>query len=70
MAGGMGHRPLLAPAGHPAEDQLRVPFLTHLRTNAETLADARTEALYQRIGTFDQLQYSFDAVGVFEVDGE
>ena len=62
--------PVLAPAGHPAVDQSRVPGQDRLRSQAQPLHDARTEPLDQDIGPRREVHARWPAVRVLEVDGD
>ncbi len=68
VTGGLRIRPVLAPAGHPSEHQLRVPGVTGIRADSETFHHAGAEPFDQRIGRLDEGEQRLDAVGVLEVD--
>ena len=50
MTGGLRQRPVLAEAGHAAEDELRVDLQKLFGSEPETLHDAGSEALDQGVG--------------------
>ena len=68
VPGGMRDRPVLAPAGHPAVDQLRVAREADIGGEAEPLHDPRPKPLDQRVGPVDQPQHRRDRVRVFQID--
>ncbi|MNP50811.1 hypothetical protein D3C76_1450960 [compost metagenome] len=70
MTGGVSERPLLAPAGHPAVDQLRVALQTHVRSKPQTLHHTGAEALDQYIGILDQLQQHLSGARLARIDGD
>ena len=56
VAGGLGERPALAPAGDAPEHQLGIARQADLGPEAEALHHAGAEALDQRVGAVDQLE--------------
>ncbi|MGY3405910.1 hypothetical protein ACVWZV_002023 [Bradyrhizobium sp. GM5.1] len=68
MAGGIGERALLAPAGHAAVDQLWIAREHHVRPETEPLHHAGTETLDQRVGIRKQIEYLRDRRLVLEVE--
>ena len=70
VAGGVGPRPVLAPAGHPPVDELRVAGKTLVGTGPEPLHHAGAKPLDQGVGTLDEIEQHADAIGMLEVDGE
>ena len=70
VARGLRHRAVLAPAGHAAVDELRVPGEAVVGTEPEPLGDAGAVALDQRVGLLDEPQHRLDAVGVLQVDAD
>jgi len=69
VAGGVAERALLAPAGHPPVDQLRVALQALLGADPEALGDAGAEALDEDVGLLDQAQDDLAARVALEVDG-
>ena len=67
VAGGLGVGPELAPAGHPAIDQLRIALQGHVRTETQALHHPRPEALEGGVGLLDQLQADLDGGRLFQV---
>jgi hypothetical protein len=63
-------RTLLAPAGHPAVDDLLVARPAVLGAEAEPFGDPRAEALDEDVALGDQVEHERDALGALEVDGE
>jgi hypothetical protein len=63
-----GERALLAPAGHPSVDELRVAGVAGLGADAEALGDARAVALDEDVGAVDQVEDAVRAVGCLQVD--
>ena len=56
VAGRLGVRAVLAPAGHAAEHQLRVAGEALVGPDAEPFHDAGAEALDERVGRLDQIE--------------
>ena len=63
-------RPVLAPAGHPGEDQPGIALSARLRSEAESLGDAGPEALDQHVGVLGQLQQQVDRRRVLQVQAD
>ncbi|MCY1361398.1 hypothetical protein D9M69_480640 [compost metagenome] len=70
VAGGLGQRPLLAPAGHAAIDQPGIERQAHVRPQAQALHDAGAHAFDQRIAVLRQLQHGANALGTLQVDAD
>ncbi len=68
VPGGVGERALLAPAGHPPVDELRVEGVARGGADAEPLGDPGAEALDQDVGALDEVENAGGAVGGLEVD--
>lgn len=68
VSGAGGERAVLAPAGHPSVDQLRVAGQALPGPDAETLGDARAVALDEDVGPFDQVEDAAGAVLGLQVD--
>lgn len=68
VPGGVGQRAVLAPAGHPAVDELRVAGVAVGRADAEPLGDPGAEALDEHVGALDQVEDAGGAVGGLQVD--
>ena len=68
MAGRVRKRPGLAPAGHPAIDQLRIVAEQHLWSQPQPLHHARPESLDQAVRPGRQLPRQRDPIGLFHVD--
>ena len=56
VAGGVGVRAVLAPAGHAAVDEPRVAGEADVGAEAEALGHAGPEALDERVGLLDELR--------------
>lgn len=56
VSGALGERPVLAPAGHPAVDELRIAGEAGLGPDAEAFGDAGAVALDQDVRAFDEVQ--------------
>ena len=69
MAGRLSEWPILAPAGHPAVNQLRVPGLTVFRTQSQTLGDAGTESFKQGVRGLHQPQHCGNTLRLLKVHG-
>ncbi|MCY1435205.1 hypothetical protein D9M71_512910 [compost metagenome] len=67
MAGRVGHRAMLPPAGHAPVDQARVTGTAFFRPQAQALHDTRAHTLDQDVGTFDELEYDFTPFWCFQV---
>ena len=70
VTGGVGDRAVLPPAGHAAEDELRVPFQADVGAEAEPLHDARAEALDQAVRLFHHVEDGGNCLGLLEVHRE
>ena len=70
VARGLGQRPVLTPAGHPAVDQPRVDGLALLGADAQPLGDARPHPLDEQVGAPDQLEHGRRRLGLLEVEGD
>ena len=70
VAGGLGVRAVLAPAGHAPVDEPGVAGEAGVGAEAEPLHDAGAEALDEAVGLLDERQHGLDAVGVLEVDAD
>ncbi len=68
MAGRLGQRPLLAPAGHAAIHQRRIALEAHLGPQAEPLHHTRAHAFDQRIGAVDQREHGSHRGRIFQVE--
>lgn len=68
MPGALGQRSLLAPAGHPAVDELRIAGQAGVGAHAEAFRDAGAVALDEDVGAFDEVQDGGRAFGGLEVD--
>ena len=66
----VGERTLLAPAGHAAVDEARVPREADVGAEPEPLHHARPEALDQHVGLLDQPEHGLDAVRLLQVDAD
>ena len=60
MAGGLGERALLAPAGHAAIDEARVARQDNVRAEPQSFHHARAKAFDQGIGVSKQVQHLRD----------
>jgi hypothetical protein len=69
VPGRLGHGTFLAPTGHPAEHQLRVPGQADIGSQPEPFGHTGTEALHQSVSLFQQLQDQGHSLGMFEVYG-
>ena len=70
VPGGERERPVLAPAGHAAEDEAGVALRARLRAEAEPLGDAGPEALDQHVGLVGQPEQQVDRRRVLEVQAD
>ena len=70
VAGALCQRTVLPVAGHASVDQLRVARRDVGRSEAETLGDARTEALDEHVGLLAELQDQFTTGVALQVDGD
>ncbi len=70
VAGHVRERAVLAPAGEPAVDQLRVAGHDVLGAEPEPLGDAGPERLEQDVRLLGQPQHQLDALGRLQVDGD
>ena len=70
VAGGLGERAGLAPAGHAAVDEARVAIEADVGAEAEALHDAGAHRVDEGVRLLDQAQDSRDALGMLEVDGD
>ena len=68
VAGRLGERAFLAPAGHAAVDELRIAREADVGTEAQTFRDAGAERLGHAVGLFDQAQHHLDAFLLLQVD--
>src|SRR5690606_12035620 len=68
VTGRIGERAGLSPAGHAAIDELWIALQADIRSEAETLHHARTEAFLQDVRPLDQLQASLDRFRLLEVE--
>jgi len=68
VAGGLGQRAGLAPAGHPAVDELRVACPAVLGPQAEALGGAGAHPLDQHVGPLDEVEHEAHARGRLQVD--
>ena len=68
VSGGLGHRALLAPTGHPAEDEPRVAGQTVVRPETEPLGHPGSESLHEPVGRLHQSEDERHPVGVLEID--
>lgn len=68
VAGAVGERAVLAPAGHPAVHQPGVAGVAVPGTDAEALGHAGAVALDEQVGAFDEVEDAGGAVRGFEVD--
>ena len=68
VAGGVGERAFLAPAGHAAVDQLRVAREHDIGAEPEPLHHAGPETLDQRIGAGEQVEHLRDRRLVLQVE--
>lgn len=65
-----GQRPVLAPAGHPPVDELRIAVQTCGRAHAEAFGDARAVALDQDVGALHEVEHLPCAALGLEVDAD
>ena len=70
VAGGVGERPGLAPAGDAAEDELRVAGEADVGAEAEPLHHAGPKPLDDRVGAGDQIERQRGALRVLQIDGD
>ncbi len=70
MSGRVRVRTVLAPAGHPPVDELRVAGQAVVGPDAESLGHARTEGLEQRVRLLDEAQDELDACGALQIDAD
>ena len=70
MAGAVGERTALTPAGHPAVHQFRVALVAHLRSQAKTFHDPGTESLDEAVGLVYEAQHHLDRPRHLEVEGD
>ena len=68
MAGGIGQRAFLAPAGHAAVDQLWIARQHDVGPEAEPLHHAGPKALDQRVGVRQQVENPCNRVLVLQVE--
>ena len=68
VAGGVGERPRLAPAGDAAEHQLRIAGEADIGAEAEPLHHARAKAFDDGVGAGDEFERERRAFGVLEVE--
>ncbi len=68
MPGPLRQRPVLAPAGHPPVDQLRVAGEAGVGPDAEPFGDAGAVPLDEDVGAFDQVEDAVGAALGLEVD--
>ena len=68
VTGGLRHRAVLAPPGHPAVDELGIAGETVVGTEPEPLGDAGPVALEERVRLLDEPEHELDALGILEVD--
>jgi hypothetical protein len=69
VPGGLGERPVLAPAGHPAVDQPRVAGQADVRAEAQPLHHPGAEALDEGVGAVGQREDGVPLGRVLEVRG-
>ena len=67
VPGGVGDGSVLAPTGHASIDQLLVARQALVRAETESLGDARSESLEQRVGRLDQFEDQFDPLWLLEI---
>lgn len=70
MARTVGERPVLAPAGHPPVDELRIAGEAGLRSDAEAFGDAGAVALDEDVGAFDEVQNAGRSLVALEVQDD
>ena len=63
-----GHRPVLAPPGHPAVDEPRVAGEAVVGPDAQSLGHTGSQTLDEAVGLLDEVEDELDGVGVLEVD--
>ncbi len=68
VAGGLGERPALPPAGHAAIHETRVALEANAGAEAVALHDARAKAFDQRVSRSDQSQRGLYACRLLEVE--
>ena len=68
VAGRLGERAFLAPAGHAAIDQLGIAREADVGPEAQPLGDAGAERLGHAVGLLDQAQHDLDAFLLLQVD--
>lgn len=68
VAGGLGERAFLAPAGHASIDELGIAGEADIGAEAQPLGDAGPEGLGHAIGLLDQTQNDLDAFLALQVD--
>src|SRR5450755_3063782 len=70
MPRSLRERPVLSPPGDAAVDKAWVPSQADVRSQSQTLHDARTEALDQRVRMIDDTEQSLGGAGLLQVDGQ
>src|SRR5215831_20665722 len=70
MARRLRERSLLAPAGHAAEDELRIACEAVIGTEAKPLHHARPKSFDERVGGAGKAQHEVDALPLLEIDGD
>ena len=70
VSGGLGERPVLAPAGHPAVHESRIALPEVRGSEPEPLHHTGPEPLDQRVGPVDQLQNDVTSLGTLDIDGD
>ena len=68
VAGDLGQRPILAPAGNAAIDQLGIALPAVLGAEAQSLGDASAETFDQGVGAGHHAQDQFDTFGLLQID--
>ena len=70
VAGRLGQRAVLSPAGHPAVDQPRVDRVALLGADPEPLGHAGSHPLDQQVGALGQLEHGGRGLRLLEVQGD
>ena len=68
MAGDLGQRTVLAPAGDAAVHQLGIALPALVRTQAQALGNAGAETFDERVGALHHLQYQLNARWLFQIN--
>jgi hypothetical protein len=69
VSGGLGHRSLLAPTGHAAEHQLRVPGHADVWPESEPLGNPGTKSLHETVRRLHQPENQRHPFGMLQIHG-